>query len=122
VKSIIERIGQPSQSSWPRRFRRWLNEMFGSDYVRLLERDLVQARIERDRAQMDLKATQERLLEVMAATKDIPWRPIAPQEKTTAKPVTIPQTNWQQLQAQAIEENVRLEAEEAKSAAAAKEN
>jgi hypothetical protein len=122
--SRIEHIGQPSQSSWPKRLRRWLNDLFGSRYAQLLERDLLQARLERDRALLDLKATQERLIEVMAATKGIPWRPVIPAE-IKKNPTVIPPTQWQQIQAEAIAENARLEAEDAekrKTAEQAKEN
>ena len=120
----VEHIGQPSQSSQPRKFRRWLNDLFGSDYMRLLERDLLQARLERDRAQAELKATQERMLEVMAATKGIPWRPMMPAEQKATKSAAIPPTKWQQIQAEAIAENARLEAEDAEKnkSAAPKEN
>ena len=115
----VEHIGQPSQSSWPRKLRRWLNDLFGSDYVRLLERDLLQARLERDRAQAELKATQERMLEVMAATKGIPWRPVIAAEQKAAKPAASPPTQWQQIQAEAIAENARAEAEDEKKKSAA---
>jgi hypothetical protein len=108
----VEHIGQPSQFSWPRKLRRWLNDLFGSDYVRLLERDLLQARLERDRALAEMKATQERMLEVMAATKGIPWRPVIAAEQKAAKPV--PPTQWQQIQAEAIAENARAEEEDRK--------
>lgn len=119
----VEHIGQPSQSSWPRKLRRWLNDLFGFDYVRLLERDLLQARLERDRTLADLKATQERLLETMAATKGIPWRPVSAVEQKAGKPATTPPTRWQQIQAEAIAENARLEQEDYKNKSAApKEN
>jgi hypothetical protein len=109
----VEHIGQPSSSSWPRKLRRWLDDLFVSDYVRLLERDLLQARLERDRALAEMKATQERMLEVMAATKGIPWRPVIAAEQKAAKPATPP-TQWQQIQAEAIAENARAEEEDRK--------
>jgi hypothetical protein len=124
--SRVEHIGQPAQAGWPKRLRRFWSDLFGSAYVRLLERDLVQARLERDRAQTELRATQERLLETMAATKGIPWRPVvsptnAPEkEKADVRP-TFGMTSWQHIQAEAIAENARLEAEE-KQNAPAKEN
>ena len=110
--------------SWPRRARNFWRDLFGSRLILLLERDLLQARMERDRAQSELKAAQERLLEVMAATKGIPWRAPMAQDKAPAKATAIPPTQWQRIQAQAIEENARLEAEDAKKneIAAAKEN
>lgn len=125
MNSLIEHIGQPSQSSWPKRFRRWLNDLFGSRYAQLLERDLLQARLERDRALADLKATQERLVEVLAVSKGMPWRPVSPSvtEPTKAAAAQVPPTRWQQMQAEAIAENARAEAEEIeKQKAAHKEN
>jgi vacuolar-type H+-ATPase subunit I/STV1 len=114
--SRIEHIGQPSQSSWLKRFRRWLHDLLGSSYAQLLERDLMQARLERDRAQSELKATQERLIEVLAASKGIPWRPVIPAETNATKPASVPATRWQQIQAEAIAENARREAEDAENA------
>jgi hypothetical protein len=110
----VEHIGQQNSSSWPRRLRRWLSDLFGSDYVRLLEKDLLQARMERDRALADLKATQDRLLETMAATKGIPWRPLNPTEKPPLKPEPVPQTRWQGIYAQAMAENAKAEEEDRK--------
>jgi hypothetical protein len=120
----IEHIGSALQLSRPKRFRRFLSDLFGSKYAQLLERDLMQARLERDRAQMELKATQERLVEVLAASKGIPWRPVVPAPAgAAAKPAAVPPTRWSQIQADAIAENARLEAEDAdKKKSAPQEN
>jgi hypothetical protein len=112
----VEHIGQPAQLSWPRKFRHWLNDLFGSNYVRLLERDLLQSRLERDRAQSEARAMQERLVEVLAQVKGVPLRAFPqPSAEKSAKPA-IPPTRWQEIQAQAIAENARAEAEDAKNA------
>lgn len=118
----VEHIGQVV--SWPRRIRSIWRDLFGSRMLLLLEHDLLRMRMERDALQRELKATQERLLEVMAATKGIPWRPLQLSEKPEAKAaVKVPATRWQQVQAEAIAENARLEAEDAeKSKSAAQEN
>ena len=118
----VEHIGQPAQSSWPRRARRWLTDLFGSDYVRLLERDLLQARLERDRARNDADMYQQRLVEVLASVKGVPLRPMIPQDQVPVKKTPLPPTNWQAIQAQAIAENARAEEEEAKAATKPKEN
>jgi hypothetical protein len=119
----IEHIGQSSSASWPKRIRRWLDELFASQYDQLLERELLQLRLERDRLFADLKANQEKLIEVLATVKGIPLRqPIQAAEKTSS---AIPTTSWQKIQAEAIAENARAEAEDAekqKAAVKAKEN
>ena len=104
----VETVGQ---ASWPRRVRRFFVDLLGSDYVRLLERDLLQSRLERDRALTELKACQERMFEVMAVTKGIPYRaPIVEAKKPSVMPKP---TRWQEVQAAAILENARLEESEA---------
>ena len=110
----VEHIGRPAQSSWPRKFRRWLRDFFGSDYVRLLERDLLQSRLERDRAQAEAKAMQERLVEVLAQVKGVPLRAFPQPASDKPAKSSIPPTRWQEIQAQAIAENARAEAEDAK--------
>jgi hypothetical protein len=83
----------------------------------------LQLRLERDRLFADLKANQEKLIEVLATVKGIPLRqPIQAAEKTSS---AIPTTSWQKIQAEAIAENARAEAEDAekqKAAVKAKEN
>ena len=112
----VEHIGAPT---WPRRVRLWFNDLFGSRYVKQLERDLVQARLDRDRAWSEMKAAQERLLEVMAATKGIPIRPFLPPDgKPKALSAALPPTRWEQVQAAAIAENAKAEEEERKKAEA----
>lgn len=114
----IEHIGQSSSSSWPKRLRRWLNDLFGSKYAQLLERELLQARLEKDRAIAELKAERDRVLEALMATKGVPLRMPAPVTASEPKSPVIPRTNWQRLQAEAIAENARLEEEDAKKTAA----
>ena len=109
----LEHIG--SDLSWPRKLRRWWNDLLGSRYCQLLERDLMQARLERDRALADLKATQERLVEVLAASKGIPWRPLTPPEREKeAKLTSIPPTRWQETLNAAIQENAKAEEDDRK--------
>lgn len=124
MKLSVEHIGQSSSRSWLRKVRGWLRDLLGSEYVRQLERDVLHLRVERDRELSRSHQLQERLLEVMAQTKGIPWRPLLGAEKPEGKGApTIAPTRWQQIQAEAIAENARLEAEDAaKQKSAAQEN
>jgi hypothetical protein len=110
----VEHIGQPASASWPKRFRRWLEDLFGSKYAQLLEREIVQLRLERDRAQCDLKATQERLVEVLATTKGIALRIPTTVTPGTGKQTapSIPLSTWQQTVAAEQEKIAREEAAE----------
>lgn len=122
----VEHIGQVSSASWPKRARRWLGDLFGSKYAQHLERELLQVRLDKDRLIETLRAERDSLLQALMATKGIPLRmPIPVAASEANKPAAIPTTNWQRLQAEAIQENARQEAEDAKNAAQgvqAKEN
>lgn len=120
----IEHIGSQANAGGPKRFRRWLTELFGSSYTNLLERDLLQARLERDRAQNELTRANDRLINALAAMKNIDLPRIVMQEQgKTAKTASLPPTTWQQIQAQAIADNAKAEEEDFKhDKSAAKEN
>lgn len=118
----VEHIGQASSASWPKRARRWLGDLFGSKYAQHLERELLQVRLDKDRQIETLRAERDSLLQALMATKGIPIRMPAPATVSETKPAVLPQTNWQKIQADAIAENARQEAEEAKQAVQAKEN
>jgi hypothetical protein len=119
----IEHIGSPSAASLAKRLRRWLSDLFGSRYAQLLERELLQTRLDKDRQIAELRADRDRLLEALMAVKSIPMRvaslpvPGAADGKTSA---TI-QTNWQRLQAEAIAKNAADEEKE-RQTEAVKEN
>lgn len=110
----VEHIGQSSSVSWPKRFRRWLSDLFGSRYAQLLERELLQARLDKDRQIAELRADRDRLMVALMAVKGVPLAPIlpAPVRSNEPKKTELPQTNWQRLQAEAIAENARAEAAE----------
>ena len=108
----VELIGQPS---WPKRARQFLRELFGSYLVAHLERELIQAKLERDKVIAELRAENRELLNRLLAAQRIP--PVITHsggDTKSAKPA-LPPTRWEQIQAKAIEDNARAEAEEAKA-------
>lgn len=108
----VQTIGR---KSWPKRVRAWLNDLFGSAYVAHLERELLQAKLERDRVIADLRAENRDLLNrLLAANRIAPI--ITPKLDSNKKPAAIT-SNWEQLRAQAIADNAKAEADEAKTAA-----
>ena len=112
----IQQIGAPS---WPKRIRAFLAELFGSRYVAHLERELTQAKLERDRVISELRQENRELLNRLLAANRI--TPVMPALDPAKKPMLGP-TRWEQLQSKAIEEVARAEAEEAKAKSAAQEN
>lgn len=115
----VEHIGRPS---WPKRVRQFLRELFGSHLVAHLERELMQAKLERDKVISELREENRELLNRLLAANRI--APVIA-HATDAKPRTpLGPTRWEQLQAKAIEDNARAEAEEAAAAnkSAAQEN
>lgn len=112
--SRVEHIGQTQSASWPKRLRRWLSDLFGSKYAQVLERELLQTRLDKDRQIAELRGERDRLLAALMASKGIPFRQ-APSATSASdvKATAIPQTNWQKIQADAIAENARAEAEDA---------
>lgn len=105
---IPETIGAVS---WPKRLRQFLADLFGSSLVAHLRQELIQAKLERDRVIADLRAENRELLNKLLASKGIAPIIQSPQVQTKT---TLGPTRWQQIQAEAIQENARLEAEEAK--------
>lgn len=115
----VELIGRPS---WPKRIRLFVRELFGSALVAHLERELIQAKLERDKIITELRAENRELLNrLLAANRITPVITSATDAKTRAP---LGPTRWEQLQSKAIEDNARAEAEEAAAAnkSAAQEN
>lgn len=95
--------------SWPKRVRAFLSDLFGSSLVAHLRQELVQAKVERDRVIVDLRAENRELLNrLLAANRITPL--IAPTDQT--KKPSVGPTRWEQMQAKAIAENAKAEAEE----------
>jgi len=115
----VELIGRPS---WPKRARQFLRELFGSHLVAHLERELMQAKLERDKTIAELRAENRELLNRLLSVKAIV--PIAGMPAGSALPhkTALGPTRWEQLQAKAIEDNARAEAEDAAKQTAAQEN
>jgi hypothetical protein len=104
----IETMGRPS---WPKRVRQFLGELFGSRYIAHLERELLQAKVERDRVISELRAENRELLNRLLAASRI--APVITARPDDGKKTSLPPTRWEQIQAQAIADNARAEAEEA---------
>ena len=114
----VEHIGQ--NVTWAQRVRRFFAELFGSRYCALLERELIQLRVERERALAELKATQDRLVLVLSEMKGVRMQepiPFQPMKSAVLGP-----TKWEQIYAKAIEDNAKAEAAEEKAKGEAKEN
>ncbi len=119
MAAIVEHIGQ--HPSWPKRVRQFFVDLLGSTYVAHLERELLQAKVERDRVIAELRAENRELLNRLLAAKQIAPVLTATNPPDAKKYFSGP-SRWEQLQAKAIEENARAEAEEAAKTKAAQEN
>jgi hypothetical protein len=114
----VQHIGR---ASLPKRVRAWLNDLLGSAYVAHLERELLQAKVERDRIIGELRTENRELLNRLLAMSRV--APIVPARTEPTNKATAPgPTAWQQLQAQAIADNAKAEAEELAQKTKSQEN
>lgn len=113
--ATVEHIGQPSSLGWPRRLRRVMSDLFGNRYVERLERELLQVRLDKDKQIAELTKERDTLLNAVLQTKGVTVRQpiIAPTSTGIPRNVAQSGTSWQALQARAIEENAKAEAEDA---------
>lgn len=95
-----------------KRMRQWLSDLFGSRYAKFLERELMQVRLESAKTIADLKQERDELIGKLLEVKGIP---------IVKQMVPLPQPSisngqafktWARIQAEAIEENAKAEAEE----------
>lgn len=122
-ESMVHHIGQrPASLSWGKRFRRFWEDLFEPRALRLVEAELLNVRLEKNRQiealraeNSELKAKIEKLeLAVWPLSSRAGQSYVASMTPPTAPlKISQPRSTWEQLVQQRIEENQRLDQEEA---------
>ena len=130
-ETMVHHIGQtPPPLSWGKRFRRFWEDLFEPRALRMLQTELLNTRLDKNRQIEALKAENAELKKKLEKLELAVWPLASRAGQSYAASMTPPaqalkmsesRTTWEQLVQQRIEENERLDREEAENKAA-KEN